>query len=91
MAVSDLDELFRRYYKHSAIRERFREFLGVADLSDAPAAYIVGTNGCSDYSPPTSPDRLPEYLELGWEVDRSLLGSRFVDRRHRSRVSRFRA
>ena len=69
MAVSNLDELLRRYYKGPAIRERFCEFLG---LGDSPAAYVVGTNGCSDYSPPTSPDRLPEYLEAGWEVDRSL-------------------
>lgn len=72
MEVSHIEELLPRYYKSPAIRGRICEFLGAADVSETPAAYIVGTNGYSDYGPPTLPNRLPEYLEAGWEVDRSL-------------------
>src|SRR5579871_1750329 len=68
----DLWELIRRYYQHRTVRERMCEFLGATNLRSAPAAYITGTDGYSDYGSSHSPEHLGEYLNAGLEVDRSL-------------------
>lgn len=70
--MSDFDGLLRRYYENPTIRERMCEFLGGAEPWNASAAYLVGTDGVADYTRPSSTKRLPEYLEAGLEVDRSL-------------------
>ena len=62
----------RRYYQDSGVRQRMYEFLGGTDLQSASAVYIAGTDGYSDYTLRSPPSELPEYLEAGLEVDRSL-------------------
>ena len=70
--ASELYGLLRGYYQNRTVCERMSEFLGGANPRTATAAYIVGTDGFSNYSEPSSPVRLPGYLEAGLEVDRSL-------------------
>jgi hypothetical protein len=65
-------ELLRQYYRNRSVRKRMREFLGGTDGAKATATYIVGTDGRSGYSLPSPPSLLPEYLESGMDVERSL-------------------
>jgi hypothetical protein len=68
----ELTRLIRRYYEDPGVRKRMYEFLGGADLRDATAIYITGTDGYSDYHLQSSPADVAEYLEGALEVDRSL-------------------
>jgi hypothetical protein len=69
---SEFSGLLREYYQNWTVRERMREFLGGVDPQKATAVYIVGNDGFSDFGQPSSPACLPEYLEVGLEIDRSL-------------------
>jgi len=64
--------LLGQYYQDSGVRKRMCEFLGGADLKQATALYIAGTDGYSDYHVQSPPTDLIEYLEGALEVDRSL-------------------
>ena len=64
--------MLRRYYRNRSVRKRMYEFLGGSTPDKATAAYIVGTDGCSDYSEPSPPSCLQEYLGAGLEIERSL-------------------
>lgn len=61
----------RQYYQSRTVVERMTEFLGGADLQSATAVYVAGNNGFVEFEI-LPPGRLPEYLEAGLEVDRSL-------------------
>jgi hypothetical protein len=69
--TGEFSSLLRKYYRNRTVRDRLCEFLGGSNPKNATAAYIVGTDGWSDYSEPSFPSLLPEYLETGMEVDRS--------------------
>lgn len=69
---SELSDLLRECYQNRTVRERMWEFLGGVDPQKATAVYVVGNDGFSDFGQPTSPACLPECLEDGLEIDRSL-------------------
>jgi hypothetical protein len=69
---SELARLLRRYGQSGKVRDRMIEFLGGADLEEVTAAYIAGHDGSSDFGEVASPAYLPQYLEAGLEIDRSL-------------------
>jgi hypothetical protein len=70
--AADFEGLLRRYYRNGAIRRRMYEFLGGSNPQNATAAYIVGDDGRADFSAAALPARLPDFLEAGLEVERSL-------------------
>lgn len=65
-ADTEFRDLLRRYYRNPAIRTRMQEFLGPG------AQYIVATDGRSDFTGQSPLSLLPQYLDAGMEVDRSL-------------------
>jgi len=67
-----MTELLQGYYRSRAVRQRMYEFLGGSTGRNATAAYIVGDDGRSDFSEPSSPSRLREFLGAGLEIERSL-------------------
>jgi hypothetical protein len=73
---SELSGFLQHYYQSWTVRERMCEFLGGADLQGATAVYIVGSEGFPDCGEPAPVSRLPEYLEAGMEVERSLWDQR---------------
>ncbi len=70
--VEDLDGELRRYYESRTVRERMEEFLAGPMPGGPSAMYITATDGRSSYTHPVAPSRLPQYLDAGVEVDRSL-------------------
>ena len=70
--ITGLSDLLRQYYRNRNVRKRMCEFLGSTDRGKATATYIVATDGWCAYSEPSPPSLLPEYLEAGMEVERSL-------------------
>src|SRR5579863_6470587 len=62
----------RQCYRNRNVLERMTEFLGGADLRSATAVYVAGNNGFVEFGEISPPGRLPEYLDAGLEVDRSL-------------------
>src|SRR5689334_1442183 len=70
--VDDSTEVLRWYYRTPSVRRRMTEFLGSPGLKQATAVYLTATSGNSDFSAPVSPQCLPDYLENGWDVERSL-------------------
>ena len=69
---AELPGLLQAYYQDSAVRNRMCEFLGGSDLQSATAVYVTADNGSCDYSDPALVSHLPEYLEAGLEIERSL-------------------
>lgn len=70
-----LSELLRQYYRSPSVRERMNEFLGRAPRRTSTATYIVATEGDSGFGARRSPRCLPDWLENGWDVERSLWDS----------------
>lgn len=60
------------YYELACVRQRMAEFLGGMVAGGATAAYLVGADGRGGFTEPDAPGRLPELLERGLDVERSL-------------------
>ena len=60
------------HYGLASVRERMAEFLGRSAPGGATAAYLVGADGRGGFTEPDAPARLPEMLERGLDVERSL-------------------
>ncbi|MGD1097531.1 MAG: hypothetical protein ABSB35_36790 [Bryobacteraceae bacterium] len=63
--AGDLSDLLRRYYRNQTIHQRILDFLQGAE-------YIVGNDGFSDLGESSTISCLPQFLESGLELDRSL-------------------
>ena len=68
----ETDRTLRHYYQSPSVRERMLEFLGGADLERVTAVYIGGNDGSSDFGEVTPPGHLPQFMQPGLEIDRSM-------------------
>jgi hypothetical protein len=68
---ADLAALLSEYYQSPPVRRCMIEFLRGTDL-ETTAVYISGHDGCSEFAEIASPLKLPDCLEAGLEIDRSL-------------------
>lgn len=68
-------------YDDAEVRQRMTEFLGAPALEEAAAVYLTGYGPAADAHGPAAPRVLPEWLEQGLEIRRSLWdrGSLLVD------------
>lgn len=72
------ENMLRRYYSYRTVRQRMYEFLGGSNPRNATAAYIVGDDGRSGFSAAAMPGRLPDFLQAGIAVERSLWDRKFL-------------
>ena len=72
MSQDNIVEVLREYYRDPAIRKRIREFLGGSEYRGPSAVYLVGNDGFHEFGDPASLSSLPEYLDSGLEIERSL-------------------
>jgi hypothetical protein len=68
----EITKLIRHYYSCTTIRKRIEEFIGGSFEADPTAVYVVGNDGVSGFTQPSTAAGIRELLAGGYDVERSL-------------------